>query len=326
MVLGTLLVGCARDPELSTHVDLLQIPEGFPQVEFPEDNTFTPDRWKLGKRLFYETALSRDSSISCSSCHTPSLAFSDGLEKSLGVENRVGVRNAPSLGNVAYQPYFTREGGVKTLEMQVLVPIQEHSEFDFNIVLLAERLDKDLDYHEMAMNAYGRIVDPFVISRALATFERTLLTGNSKFDKFEHGETDLTEEEDLGRRIFFGEDAKCSSCHGGFNFTDYGFRNNGLYTEYADSGRMRLTGNEDDRALFKVPSLRNVGLTAPYMHDGFLATLEEVVMHYNSGGHPHKHKDERIHPLHLTHMEQRALVAFLNTLTDHDFTEDSRFQ
>ncbi|HHS95915.1 MAG TPA: hypothetical protein ENJ45_04930, partial [Phaeodactylibacter sp.] len=141
---------------------LMEVPAGFPDVVHPEENTFSELRWALGKKLFFDPILSLDSTISCASCHKPALAFSDDVPLSPGVENRQGIRNAPSLANVAYHPYYTREGGVPTLEMQVLVPIQEHNEFGFNIVLIAERLAHDSTYVQMAQAAYGRPPDAFV--------------------------------------------------------------------------------------------------------------------------------------------------------------------
>ena len=308
--------------------EFMEIPRGFPEVAFPEDNDFSLERWELGKKLFFDPVMSIDSSISCSSCHLPELAFSDDMTFSLGVNNLEGTRNSPSLGNVAYHPYFTREGGVPSLEMQILVPIQEHNEFDFNMVLLAERLAKDSSYIDMANAAYNREPDAFVITRSIATFERSLISGYSKYDQHIHYQNHehLTEEELRGMDLFFSERTHCSSCHGGFNFTEYSFENNGLYLEYPDMGRFRLTGEEQDLAKFKVPSLRNVELTAPYMHDGSMSSLEEVVHHYNSGGEDHPNKNNLIKPLGLSKNEESELVSFLKTLTDHSFVSNQIFK
>ena len=306
---------------------LMEIPDGFPEIDFPEDNTFSKARWELGKKLFFDPVMSLDSSVSCASCHEPNLAFSDDVTFSLGVEQRIGVRNAPTLANVAYHPYFTREGGVPTLEMQVLVPIQEHVEFDFNIILLAERLNADSTYIKMADQAYGRTPDAFVITRALACFERSLLSGNSPFDQYstQNKLNALTDAQKRGMDLFFSDRANCSKCHSSFDFSNYAFENNGLYESYDDEGRFRLTGIENDRALFKVPSLRNVELTAPYMHDGSFATLEEVVDHYNIGGGNHPHKSHLIKPLDLTKAEKEDLIQFLKSLTDESFINNPLF-
>ena len=307
---------------------LMEIPQGFPAIDFPEGNEFSNARWALGKKLFFDPIMSADSSISCATCHLPELAFSDQLAFSPGVENRPGTRNASPLFNLAYHPYFTREGGVPTLEMQILVPIQEHNEFDFNIVLIADRLVQDSSYQNMAQLAYDREPDAFVITRALANFERSLLSGYSRYDQ--HFSYDLgnilTASELRGRDLFFSEKTNCANCHEGFNFTNYAFQNNGLYQNYTDVGRFRLTGLEADHALFKVPSLRNIELTAPYMHDGSMISLDEVVAHYDSGGKNNPQKSDLIRPLNLTDSEKTDLVQFLKTLTDEAFISNPIFK
>lgn len=305
---------------------LMEVPEGFPEVPYPADNAFTEARWVLGKKLFFDPIMSADMTISCASCHQPGLAFSDDQAFSPGVAQRPGTRNSPSLANVAYHPYYTREGSVPTLEMQVLVPIQEHNEFDFNILLIAERLRADSTYYQMALDAYQREPDPYVITRSLACFERSLLSGNSAYDQYTRGDSQLSATVLRGKALFFSERTQCSSCHGGFNFTNYAFANNGLYTDYPDPGRFRFTGEEADRATFKVPSLRNVDLTAPYMHDGSLTSLEAVVDHYNSGGKDHPNKSPLLQPLLLSEQEKQDLVAFLQSLTDPLFTENPIFK
>ncbi|MBK9993558.1 MAG: cytochrome-c peroxidase [Saprospiraceae bacterium] len=269
------------------------------------------------KKLFYDKRLSIDSTVSCASCHKQSRGFADNVSLTPGVFGRAGVTNAPTLANIAYHPYFTREGGLPTVEMQVLVPIAEHNEFGFNIVEIEQRLKADAAYQEMAMKAYGRSLDPFVITRSISTYERSIISGNSKYDDYTHGKAILSKEEMLGKDLFFSEKTNCSQCHSGFNFTNYEFKNNGLYEIYSHPGRFRLTKKESDVALFKTPSLRNVGFTAPYMHDGSIATLTEVVNHYNSGGRNHIHKSNLIRPLGLTENEKKALVAFLHTLDDY---------
>ncbi|MEL6973053.1 MAG: cytochrome c peroxidase [Bacteroidota bacterium] len=330
-VLGLLmLLACEKssDSKEVIYPALMEVPAGFPEVLAPDGNAFTQERWQLGKRLFFDPAMSVDATVSCASCHEPALAFSDGRVTSIGVEDRVGRRNSPSLANIAYHPYFTREGGVPTLEAQVFVPIQEHDEFNYNMVLLSERLQTDSTYVQMAEAAYGRTMDPFVITRSIACFERSLLSGNSTYDQYVQGAEDaqLSPAALRGMELFFSEQAKCGTCHGGFNFTDYSFANNGLYEEYDDVGRFRLTNKEEDLGLFKVPSLRNVEYTAPYMHDGSFSSLEAVVAHYNSGGFAHPNKNDRIQPLGLSEQEMQDLVAFLKSLTDETFIENPLFR
>jgi cytochrome c peroxidase len=307
---------------------LFDYPKGFPQIEFPEGNEYTEERWELGKMLFYDKALSVDGSISCAHCHKAELAFADHQAKTDGVFKRAGVRNAPSLANIGYHPYFTREGGIPSLEMQILVPIQEHNEFGHNIIDIVEDLSKDSSYQQRSRSAYGRSFDAYVLTRALATFERSLISGNSPYDNYiNNGDVFAMNAEAMaGMDLFFSERTNCSSCHSGFNFSNYAFENNGLYEEYEDLGRMRLTSLVSDKAKFKVPSLRNVELTAPYMHDGSLASLEAVVEHYNKGGHEHINKSKLIKPLSLSDKEKGQLVAFLKSLSDQRFIKNEKFK
>ncbi|MEZ4805697.1 MAG: cytochrome c peroxidase [Bacteroidia bacterium] len=309
-------------------VDLLSIPDYFPPIPFPSDNTFTEERWTLGKALFYDKALSRNETVSCGSCHKPHLAFSDDVAVSLGDLNTLGRSNAPSLTNIGYNPYFTRAGGVPTLEMQVNVPIQEHDEFNFNIVDIVERLKDNAYYQDASLKAYNRDLDPYVITRAIATFERSIISGNSPYDKFTYQNKPeaLSTAEKKGMDLFFSSRTNCSECHSGFNFSTYAFENNGLHERYSDSGRMRITKAESDRDKFKVPTLRNVELTSPYMHDGSLKTLTEVVEHYNTGGVNHKNKSQFIKALQLTEEEKTNLVAFLKSLTDYEFANQSKYK
>lgn len=324
-----LAVGCSEnEPEYELNdLQLMEIPPKFPNIDHPEGNEFSLDRWKLGKKLFYDPILSKDGKVSCASCHNPALAFSDDKKVSKGSNDLLGTRNTPTLANVAYHPYFTREGGVPTLEMQILVPIQEHNEFNNNIVLIADTLKTIEAYTVMADKAYGQPPNPFVITRALAQFERSLISGQSDYDKEFHYQIEgsMSASAKRGKLLFESNRTACSSCHTGFNFTDFSFQNNGLYTEYADIGRARFTQNEEDIALFKVPTLRNIELTAPYMHDGSLATLEAVVEHYDKGGQPHVNKSELIKPLQLNDNEKKDLVAFLTALTDLRFTNNKNF-
>lgn len=307
---------------------LTQAPEGFPEIPFTEENPYSEAKWQLGKKLFYDNILAVDYSISCASCHRQENAFSDVVAKSIGAGGLSGRRNAPTLANVAYHPYYTREGGVPTLEMQILVPLQEHDEFNFNIVELAERMKQIPEYVEMSNEAFCRAPDAYVVTRALGIFERTLVSGDSPYDKYINGyiSSEFTDDAQRGMNLFFSERTQCSSCHSGFNFTNYSFENNGLYTTYEDEGRKRLTGKEEDNALFKVPTLRNIALTAPYMHDGSVNTLEEVIEHYNKGGYAHPNKSELIKPLGLTKQEKADLLAFLHSLTDVTFITNKNFK
>lgn len=322
-------VACKKDAPIQKQeigLAFIAIPEGFPPIDFPADNAFTKERWLLGKALFYEKQLSLDSSVSCASCHSQQFGFSDNVALSKGFKQRLGNRNSPSIINVAYHPYFTREGGVPSLEMQVLVPIQEHNEFNNNILDIAKRLSSNKKLQDLSNLAYNRPLDFYVIPRALATFERSLISGNSKYDQYKKGTLSLSDEEEKGMNLFFSDRTNCSDCHSGFNFTNYQFENNGLYETYNDPGRKRLTGLDSDLAKFKVPSLRNIEVTAPYMYDGSLPDLEAVLNHYNSGGKQHPNKSVKIQNLQLNQDEKKQIIAFLKTLTDVSFLNQSIFK
>jgi cytochrome c peroxidase len=298
-----LLVAACRGNEPAPYAD---VPPGFPPVPHPADNRPTPERVALGERLFFDPILSVDSTLSCGSCHRPEFAFADTARVSPGVHGRLGFRNTPSLINVAYQPDFMMDGGVPTLEMQVLAPIDASFEFAFNTAELVERLQRHPEYPALMQEAYGR-TDAFALTRALAAFQRTLLEGGNRH---ETGRLDAAETR--GEALFADH---CASCHGGFNYTNYAFLNVGLYATYApDSGRARITGQPDDSGKFRVPSLRNVSRTPPYMHDGSLPDLRSVVDHFNAGGAGHRNQDDRVRPLELSPAEVDDLVAFLEAL------------
>jgi len=323
ILLILLAISCAKEVESTevANLNIMEVPIGFPEIEHPEGNEYAIERWELGKKLFYDPILSKDGLISCASCHDPAHAFSDDKEVSIGSEGLLGTRNAPSIANVAYHPYYTREGGLPTLEMQILVPIQEHNEFNNNIVLIADTLSKIDSYMEMALVAYNQEPNAFVITRALSQFERSMISGQSVYDlEYNYGINGSMSGSALRGKVLFESDkTSCSSCHSGFNFTNYSFENNGLYDEYADNGRERLTQDPVDRARFKVPSLRNVELTGPYMHDGSISSLAEVIEHYNTGGKAHQNKHELIRPLNLSSQDKSDLLAFLNSLSDQKF-------
>lgn len=318
-----MVISCSKEIESTeiANLNIMEVPPGFPSIVHLEGNEYTVERWELGKKLFYDPILSKDGKVSCASCHDPALAFSDDKEVSIGSSGLLGTRNAPSLANVAYHPYYTREGGLPTLEMQILVPIQEHNEFNNNIVLIADTLSKIESYVEMSLSAYEQEPNAFVITRALSQFERSMISGQSAYDlEFNYNLVGSMSESALrGKALFESDRTSCSSCHSGFNFTNYSFENNGLYNEYVDNGRERLTQDPEDRAKFKVPSLRNVELTGPYMHDGSISSLSEVIEHYNGGGRSHQSKNDLIRPLNLSTDEKSDLIYFLNSLTDHRF-------
>lgn len=294
----------------------VNVPRGFPYPVFPADNQPTQSRVDLGRKLFNDPILSRDSSVSCGSCHMPALGFTDGRARSIGIEGRLAGRNSMPILNVAYQPYFFWDGGSPTLEQQVLAPIENPNEMDFDVNFVVARLQNNPQYVAEFQRAYGQGPNVYTLTRAIACFERTIFSETSRFDIYMSGNdtTALTASEKRGMDLFFGERAECFHCHSGHMFSDFSFRNNGLYLNYADSGRARITTLSSDAGKFKVPSLRGLLLTAPYMHDGSMSTLEEVVDHYNSGGQPHPNKSGFIFPLGLSQQEKEDLVNFLKTL------------
>ncbi|MFK7757800.1 MAG: cytochrome-c peroxidase [Flavobacteriales bacterium] len=304
----------------------LELPDHFPPVIFPEDNALTEKRIELGRRLFYDTRLSRDNSLSCASCHLQEASFTDQLNVSEGIEGRLSHRNAPTLGNVAYQSRLFVEGGVPNLEIQVLSPIGDPNEFDHDVNIIEADLKADPLLNSLSQTAYNRNIDMYVVTRAIASFERTMITGNSKYDHFLLGQAQLTSHEELGRSLFFGSELNCSTCHDGHNFTDGNYHNIGLYEEYEDEGRFRITNDESDKGKMKTPSLRNVELTAPYMHNGSIETLDQVLEHFISGGENHTNKSHLVVPLNLSAAEKSALLAFLKTLTDYEFINNPKFQ
>lgn len=330
-LLFTLLTfsACKKDQITDAPISMWDAPAWFPEMDIPLNNQFTKKRWDLGKKLFYENRLSIDSSISCASCHDPKLSFAVNEALSDGVYGRPGVRNASMLANIGYAPHFLREGGVPTLEMQVLVPIQEHNEFDNNILTIADELSLDEEYQNLALQAYDTTFSPWVLTRALGVFQRTLISGNSPYDQFEFkGDTGAFNDDELaGYELFISNRLKCSECHSGVFFTDFEFANNGLKEVYEDDGRFRLTELEEDRAVFKIPSLRNIELTGPYLHDGSVETLEEIIDLYSSGGFSHPNKSPLLSaPINLSDQEKAQLLAFLRSLSDHSFVNDERWE
>ena len=314
--------------EMDTTPYELTLPDGFPIPELPEGNELTIARVALGKKLFYDPILSRDSTVSCASCHFQHLAFTDGLAVSEGIDGGMTKRNSPTLANIAYHPYFFRDGGSLTLELQVLGPIEDENEMGNSVLSVVERLKNVPEYVEMTARAYGRELDVYSVTRAIAAFQRTMISGNSRYDQYLHqNQTDvLTESEIRGMNLFMSDDLACSTCHSGFDFTQYQLENNGLYAEYADDGRYRISVDSSDLGKFKVPTLRNIALTAPYMHDGSVATLQEVIQHYNTGGQGHPNQSEHIQDLHLTVEEQADLLHFLESLTDEEFITNPAYE
>lgn len=297
----------------------LDIPLGLDNyLPVPEDNPLTREKVELGRRLFNEKQLSRDGTVACSTCHDPKRNFTDDKPLAEGVFGRIGARRVPAILNRAYGTAFFWDGRIPTLEEQVLQPIINDKEMDMTLEEAVARLREDEEYAEEFDSVFGHAITEQDISHALASYVRTILAGNSRYDRYLNGEGDaLTELERRGLEIFRGK-GNCTDCHLGPNLTDEKFRNTGIAWkdgELADLGRFRFTKRENDRGSFKTPTLRNVAGRAPYMHDGSLATLSEVADYYNRGGNRNPWLDRELLPLRLTDAEKEALVAFLQTLT-----------
>jgi cytochrome c peroxidase len=317
-----ILSGCA-DEGLQDRAISFKKPHYFPSITFPEGNEPTRLRFELGKKLFYEKQLSKNEDVSCASCHRLPAAFTDGRTVSSFHENEF-ARNAPTLANLAWSPYFMSEGGVPTLELQALGPIHEKHELALSMEEVIARLKNKSNYSILSKSAYGRELDAFTITRALACFERALISGDSRFDRYYFLKSnDYSDVEQKGMELFFSERTQCSSCHALPFFTDYEFYSLGL--EDADIGLERRTYSAADRGKFKTPTLRNIELTAPYMHNGSMSSLEEVVSFYNNGGGTRSTKDSRVKPMNLSKEEEAELVAFLKTLTDWNFVQHENF-
>ncbi|GDY23879.1 hypothetical protein LBMAG56_52260 [Verrucomicrobiota bacterium] len=307
--------------------------KGFPLPELPTDFPLTNERVELGRRLFHDPRLSRDSVQSCATCHQQKAAFTDPRRFSVGVDQRPGTRNAMPLFNLAWKKNFFWDGRAPSLRAQALEPIQNPVEMHASLPDVVAKLAADPATAAAFARAFGTpAVTAERLGGALEAFVLTLTSFNSKFDRALRGEAVLSEAEQRGFELFntefdprrqqFGAD--CFHCHGGALFTDHAFRNNGLALDPADLGRAAVTGQVADRGRFVTPSLRNVALTAPYMHDGRFATLEEVVAHYDHGVARTASLDPNLgkHPdtgLRLSAADQRALVAFLRALTDEQY-------
>ncbi len=283
----------------------------------PEDNPLTAEKVALGRHLFFDPTLSRNGRLSCASCHDPARGFTSGKAVSVGVFGRRGTRNVPTIINRAYGKAFFWDGRISSLEVQVLKPIQDPNEMDMTLETLVARLKRDDGYREAFSKVFGREISGDDLGKALASFVRTLLSGDSPYDRYVNGESEaLSSAAREGLRLFRGK-GNCTACHVGPNFSDERFHNTGVAWRNGrllDQGRFAVTGRDEDQGAFKTPTLREVVHTAPYMHDGSLKTLREVVEFYNRGGSRNPHLDPELRPLNLTAAEQQALISFLKSL------------
>jgi cytochrome c peroxidase len=305
----------------------------FPQPDLPKDNPLTVEGVSLGSRLFFDRRLSANNSESCATCHQPRIGFTENRRFSTGVGGELGNRNSMPLENLAWKKEFFWDGRAASLREQVLQPIQNPIEMHESLEHVVKKLSADANYHRLFVNAFGSPeINSDRLARALEQFLLVQVSFDSKFDRVALGKATFTQEEQRGFQLFHTEydpyhgqyGADCFHCHGGALFQSQSFANNGLDSVFRDEGRYTTTKREGDRGKFAVPSLRNVAVTAPYMHDGRFRTLEEVVEHYCTGMKRSATLDPNLakHPdggIPLSASDKRALVAFLRTLTDDRF-------
>ena len=337
-------VSCSDDngSEFMATSSPLPIPELFENTILPPviplDNPQTVEGIALGKKLFFDPILSGDNTLACAHCHMPENAFTDTSQFSVGIDGQFGIRNSMPLFNLAwnYDERFAWDGKELSLERQVFEPVRNPVEMHSNWNDVAFKLQNHSEYPELFSQAFGNEeIDSTLVAKAIAQFERTLISANSKFDRYSQNLVELTSQELSGLDVFLNEDkGDCFHCHGNPNnplWTDNIFHNNGLDANFTDFGLGAVTGNPADNGKFKSPSLRNLAFTAPYMHDGRFATLDEVIEFYSTG----LQNSATIDPLmkkvdeggvNLSTQEKAYLKAFLLTLSDPEFISNPDFQ
>lgn len=363
LVAGALALACACRPS-PNETWTWTLPVGFPVPRVPSDNPMSAAKVELGRHLFYDTRLSENETQSCASCHRQELAFTDARRQAVGSTGEVHRRNAMSLANVAYASLLTwANPHLDRLEDQALIPMFGDDPIELGLpddATLLERLRAEPLYRALFADAFPGDPDAIRVenaTRALAAFQRTLISGDSPYDRYVAGQHDaLSAAAVRGMELFFSERLECFHCHGGFNFAEAvdhaqlaeperAFHNTGLYNvdgegayPAADRGVLEITGDPRDMGRFKAPTLRNIAVTAPYMHDGSLASLDDVIEHYEQGGRTigsgpnagigseNPLKDEFITGFVLSPEERAALRAFLQSLTDGAFLQDPRFR
>lgn len=343
----TIFLSCKKDKvSYEPTPYTLKIPSHFPDMPIPEDNPMTVEGVELGRKLFYEKLLSGDNTMSCGGCHAPSKSFADTSQFSFGIDGQHGTRNAMALINLGWNSFFFWDGRAKTLEEQILMPVEDPVEMHEDWTNAVAELSASVEYRNMFFKAFGEPgVDKYKAAKAIAQFLRTMISGSSKYDvmyKFENNLTltaeeqqtynTITQEEWGGYDLFKSlNGADCFHCHNGPLMQVQKFSNNGLDAAFTDIGRAAVTGDASDEGKFKVPTLRNIEFSGPYMHDGRFQTLDEVINHYSFGVNMSPTIDPLIEyasqgGVQLDQFEKDLLKAFLLTLTDHSFVNNPDFQ
>jgi cytochrome c peroxidase len=315
---GFLILRCGQSQDLNATV----------LVPAPSDNPQNAEKIALGRKLFFDTRLSADGTISCASCHDPRKAFTDNLAQSKGIKGQLSERNAPSILNAAFLKTAMFDAHLETLELQVIVPIQEPVEMGHNMKNLIKQLRQIPEYQAAAQTIFGRDFDAWVLTRSISAFERSLLSMNAPFDQYIAGNKKAMSKDQLAGWRIFSEKLYCTKCHPAPHFTTYEAANNGLYISYegkTDQGRFRIHHDSLDIGKFKIPSLRNLPLTYPYMHDGSKNSIAEVIAHYQQGGAKHPLQDPRIVTFELTAKEKGQLLDFFSALVDTSYLRRNSF-
>lgn len=310
---GLLLFAACIRAETKTAEKPSKVPLGLPDVPVPKDNPLTEAKVALGKQLFFDPRMSKDDSVSCATCHDPAKGWSNGDAIATGILGQKGGRSAPTVLNTAYQAAQFWDGRATTLEDQALGPVQNPIEMGMTMELVLPKLQAIKGYREQFQKVFGTDVNAEGIAKAIASYERTILSGNSPYDRFQAGDKQaLSPAAQRGMALFFGK-GSCSSCHVGPNFTDNAYHNIGIGMDKPkpDVGREAISKILGDRGSFKTPTVRDAARHSPYMHDGSIKTLEEVVEHYDRGGIPNDQLDEALVPLNLTKEEKADLVTFM---------------
>ena len=318
LICGFVALRCGQTQDLNATV----------LVPAPSDNPQNAEKIALGRKLFFDKRLSLDGSISCASCHDPQKAFSDQRSKSIGINGQLSERNAPSILNAAFLKTAMFDAHLATLELQAIVPIQEPVEMGHNMKILIKQLRQIPEYQAAAQAIFGRDFDAWVLTRSLAAFERSLLSMNAPFDQYMAGNKKAMNKEQLAGWRIFSDELYCTKCHPAPYFTTYEAANNGLYASYegkTDQGRFRIHHDSLDIGKFKIPSLRNLPLTYPYMHDGSINSMEAALEHYQKGGAGHPLQDPRILSFELSPKEKAQLLAFFNALVDTSYLRRNGF-
>ena len=292
-------------------------PAGLPPIPWPEDNPSSPARLELGRVLFFDGRLSANGVVSCAFCHKPERAFSDVLPLSVGVGGKLGVRHAQTLINRAWGKSQFWDGRAPTLEAQVIVPVTNPNEMAMTPDGVVQKLRGIRGYEPLFASAFGDSTITFErIAQAIATFERSIASGNSAYDRYAAGDKSALTKQQKDGLDFFNKKGECAECHKAPNFSDEKFANIGVGMDqpHPDPGRADVTKKRSDFGKFKVPTLRDLAVRAPYMHDGGVKTLSEVLDIYAKGGLPNPHLDTRLTPFYLDEETRRDLLAFLDSL------------